>query len=182
MSEKLLLQFLNACDEEDFNRKSKPVKRFDRTRKTKDEVQELLSAAAKSLVDLPPEESYLVEPKKKRRKKAEDAETMEFDMNKASKGLSLIEQARKLKPKDLANRNIKCIKYMEKRKVDKKKRKKLIAAHLQEKLKEDKKDIRKQREAITCLREPNPRKATGSVFSDKDFKRVGKAPKTLKPM
>lgn len=36
-------------------------------------------------VDLPPEESYLVEPKKKRRKKAEDAETMELDMNKASK-------------------------------------------------------------------------------------------------
>lgn len=39
---------------------------------------------------------------------------------------------------------------MEKRKMDKKKRKKLIAAHLQEKLKEDKKDVRKQREAITC--------------------------------
>ena len=32
------------------------------------------------------------------------------------------------------------------------------------------------------LREPNPKKATGSVFSDKDFKRVGKTPKTLKPM
>ena len=52
MSEKLLLQFLNACDEEDFNRKPKPVKRFDRTRKTKDEVQGLLSAAAKSLVSI----------------------------------------------------------------------------------------------------------------------------------
>ena len=52
MSEKLLLQFLNACDEEDFNRKSKPVKRFDRTRRTKDEVQGLLSAAAKSLVSI----------------------------------------------------------------------------------------------------------------------------------
>ncbi|KAK6023510.1 hypothetical protein OSTOST_10703, partial [Ostertagia ostertagi] len=94
-------------------------------------------------------------------------------------GFSLIEQARAQRPADLLQRNLKYMKYTDKkRKLDKNKAKKIVLEHMRKKT--SKELIRKERSKITGLREPkNEKKKDESVFSDADFAVVGKKKKKL---
>ncbi|PIO73988.1 hypothetical protein TELCIR_04024 [Teladorsagia circumcincta] len=92
-------------------------------------------------------------------------------------GFSLIEQARAQRPADLLQRNLKYMKYTDKkRKLDKNKAKKIVLEHMRKKT--SKELIRKERSKITGLREPkNEKKKDKSVFTDADFAVVGKKKK-----
>uniref|UniRef100_A0A7I5ECF9 Active regulator of SIRT1 n=1 Tax=Haemonchus contortus TaxID=6289 RepID=A0A7I5ECF9_HAECO len=172
MSEELLLKFLEDIEEEDGLLEKTKRKR------TKQELREehtkrILAAASKGQVELPPEESFIVE--RPRRKEA-----IEFDLKLAKQGFSLIEQARAQQPKDLIQRNLKYIKYTDKKRaLDKEKAKKIVLEHLRKKT--SKELIRRERSKITGLREPRKEKTKkdASVFSDADFAVVGKRKKKL---
>ncbi|KHJ81334.1 hypothetical protein OESDEN_18980 [Oesophagostomum dentatum] len=154
---------------------AKKVKR----KRTKQELQrenvkKILAAAARGQVELPPDESFIVDS----RTKASEAE---LDDRLAEQGFSLIEQVRADKPADLMKRNLKYMKYTDKkRKLDTEKAKSIVLEHLRKK--SSKELVRNERSKITCLREPDPKKQKKdeSVFTDEDFAVVAKKRKKLK--
>ncbi|KJH52302.1 hypothetical protein DICVIV_01504 [Dictyocaulus viviparus] len=139
----------------------------------RDNVNTILDAASKGQVELPPEERFIIDGWKQL-KNSEN----ELSDRLAAQGFSLIEQARAKRPKDLMERNLKYMRYVDKkRKLDTEKAKKIVLEHFRKK---DSKDmVRKERNKITCLREPKKRKKETGVFSDADFAVVGKKAKKL---
>ncbi|VDP04020.1 unnamed protein product [Heligmosomoides polygyrus] len=153
----------------------KKVKRK-RTRQElqEDHIKRILNAASKGQVELPSEESYIVEQRKRRN-------GMDLDNKLAEQGFSLIEQVRSQRPADLLKRNLKYIKYVDKkRKLDPSKAKKIVLEHMRKKTTKDL--IRKEREKITGLRDPKKegKKKEQSVFTEADFAVVGKRKKKVK--
>ncbi|ETN78024.1 hypothetical protein RB195_012991 [Necator americanus] len=173
MSEELLQKFIDDIEEEDGLLKRTKRKRT-KQELQREHVKKILAAASKGQVELPEEEAYIVE----RRKKPTSAE---LDDRLAGQGFSLIEQIRADRPADLMKRNLKYMKYTDKkRKLDANKAKAIVLEHLRKK--SSKELIRKERSKITGLREPKPdaKKKEESVFTDEDFAVVGKKKKKSK--
>ncbi|CAI4222704.1 unnamed protein product [Auanema sp. JU1783] len=143
-------------------------------------AQSILTAANRGQVELGDDEKFLVERKsKKDKRKVSD---LGINVKRAHEGYSLINQIRDEKPKDLKQRNIRYMKFMEKRKLDEGKVSHILKHHFGTLSKKD--QIRAGRDKITCLRDPKkPSKAAKakgkSVFSDKDFASIAKEPKAL---
>ncbi|KAK6015050.1 hypothetical protein OSTOST_19532 [Ostertagia ostertagi] len=151
MSEELLRKFLDDIEEEDGLIKKAKQKTVKAGVARDEHIKRIL-------VELPPEESYIVERRKRH-------ESFEFDDRLAQQGFSLIEQARAQRPADLLQRNLKYMKYTDKkRKLDKNKAKKIVLEHMRKK---------------TSKRPKNEKKKDESVFSDADFAVVGKKKKKL---
>uniref|UniRef100_A0A1I7XVH8 40S ribosomal protein S6 n=1 Tax=Heterorhabditis bacteriophora TaxID=37862 RepID=A0A1I7XVH8_HETBA len=92
--------------------------------------------------------------------------------------ISLVEQIRAERPNDLYERNLKYVKYANKRSLDTVKAKKIVQQHIQKQ--KDKNIVRLERQKINCLREQKSvLKKSKSVFSDKDFNQVKKEAKKL---
>ncbi|KAK6057831.1 hypothetical protein COOONC_04610 [Cooperia oncophora] len=125
MSEELLRKFLDDIEEE----------------LREEHIKRILAAASKGQVELPPEESFIVERRKR-------PGSIDFDDKLARQGFSLVEQARALRPADLMQRNLKYMKYTDKkRKLDKDKAKKIVLEHLRKKYSTEL--VRKERSKIT---------------------------------
>ncbi|CAD6189557.1 unnamed protein product [Caenorhabditis auriculariae] len=175
MSDELLQRFLTAVEEEDGIALKLKRKKKNNSNGEKDYLKKVLRAAEKGKVDLEPEESYILHAPSTSRVKEY------FD----DRGFSLVEQARSHKPRDLKNRNLKYIKYVESRKLDGEKAKKLVAGHLA--TKEDKSSIRKLREQNSGLKEPRrilkgskeAKPKDESVFSDADFAVISRRPRRV---
>ncbi|CAJ0592031.1 unnamed protein product [Cylicocyclus nassatus] len=173
MSEELLQKFIEDIEEEDGLFKKAKRKRT-KQELQREQVKKILAAAAKGQVELPPEESFIIEQRSK-------PSTSELDDRLAEQGFSLIEQVRAARPADLMKRNLKYMKYTDKkRKLDAGKAKSIVLEHLRKK--SSKELIRKERSKITCLREPKleAKKKDESVFDDEDFAAVGRKKKKLK--
>ncbi|CAL2044434.1 hypothetical protein CAEBREN_09984 [Caenorhabditis brenneri] len=180
MSEELLQKFLTSIEQEDGitevgkKKKSKSAAR-------RDNVKNILHAASKGQVQLSAEESYIVQ--KPSTSKGGDY----IDDRLASQGFSLIDQARSFKPKDLKKRNLKYMKYQEGRRLDPKKGRILVSAHM--KTKADLKDIRKEKKKVIGVKEPRrllpgqkKKEKNKSVFSDADFAQVAHSAKRIDSM
>ncbi|CAI5450993.1 unnamed protein product [Caenorhabditis angaria] len=177
MSEELLQKFLSSVEQEDgISRKNF---KKDKNSVARNNVKKILNAASKGHIELSAEESYIVQ-------KPSTSHGDYVNDHLASQGFSLIEQARSYKPKDLKKRNLKYVKYQETRKLDSKKGKLLVNEHL--KTKNDLKAIRKQKKMLIGVKEPRrqfpgakskKKEKSKSVFSEKDFAEISRAPKRL---
>ncbi|EYC01579.1 hypothetical protein Y032_0106g3767 [Ancylostoma ceylanicum] len=163
---------LYVCSEDGLLKKAK-------RKRTKQEIQrehvkKILAAASRGQVELPAEESFIVEERRK-------PTNVELDDRLAGQGFSLVEQVRADRPTDLMKRNLKYMKYTDKkRKLDTNKAKAIVLEHLRKK--ESKELIRRERSKITGLREPKKdmKKKEESVFTDDDFAAISKKKKKLK--
>uniref|UniRef100_A0A8R1I9L2 Active regulator of SIRT1 n=1 Tax=Caenorhabditis japonica TaxID=281687 RepID=A0A8R1I9L2_CAEJA len=181
MSEELLQKFLKSIEQEDgiteVGKKKKKCKRV----AERENVKTVLQAASKGHVQLSAEESYIVQ------KPSTSKGTDYIDDRLASQGFSLIDQARSYKPKDLKKRNLKYMKYQEGRRLDPKKGRVIVAAHM--KTKADLKDLRKQKKVVVGVKEPRrllpgqkKKQKSKSVFSDADFAQVAHVAKRVNSM
>uniref|UniRef100_A0A8R1I666 Active regulator of SIRT1 n=1 Tax=Caenorhabditis japonica TaxID=281687 RepID=A0A8R1I666_CAEJA len=200
MSEELLQKFLKSIEQEDgiteVGKKKKKCKRV----AERENVKTVLQAASKGHVQLSAEESYIVQ------KPSTSKGTDYIDDRLASQGFSLIDQARSYKPKDLKKRNLKYMKYQEGRRLDPKKGRVIVAAHM--KTKADLKDLRKQKKVVVAnaqtrmdaneeaqlylqvsVKEPRrllpgqkKKQKSKSVFSDADFAQVAHVAKRVNSM
>uniref|UniRef100_A0A1I7UXW4 Active regulator of SIRT1 n=1 Tax=Caenorhabditis tropicalis TaxID=1561998 RepID=A0A1I7UXW4_9PELO len=180
MSEELLQKFLTSVEQEDGitevgkKKKSKSAAR-------RDNVKNILHAASKGQVQLSAEESYIIQ------KPSTSRNTDYIDDRLASQGFSLIDQARSYKPKDLKKRNLKYMKYQESRRLDPKKGRVLLSAHM--KTKADLKNLRKEKQKMIGVKEPRrllpgqkKKEKNKSVFSDADFAQVAHVAKRINSM
>ncbi|CCD65768.1 uncharacterized protein CELE_C26F1.3 [Caenorhabditis elegans] len=180
MSEELLQKFLTSIEQEDGIAEIGKKKK-NKSAARRDNVKTILHAASKGQVQLSAEESYIVQ--KPSTSKGSDY----IDDRLASQGFSLIDQARSFKPKDLKKRNLKYMKFQEGRRIDKKKGRILVQAHMQ--TKQDLKSLRKEKKAIIGVKEPRrllpgqkKKQKDKSVFSDADFAQVAHVAKRINSM
>ncbi|KAJ1352521.1 hypothetical protein KIN20_008872 [Parelaphostrongylus tenuis] len=106
MSEELLRKFLDDIENEDGLLKKVKRKRT-KSELQRDKVKEILAAASKGQIELPPEERFIVE---------EWGRPTSSDLSDklAAQGFSLVEQVRATRPTDLMKRNLKYVRYMDK--------------------------------------------------------------------
>ncbi|CAI2353479.1 unnamed protein product [Caenorhabditis sp. 36 PRJEB53466] len=175
MSEEILKKFLTSIEQEDGITEVGKKKKKNKSAVARENVKTILQAAAKGQVQLSAEENYIVQ------KPSTSKGTDYIDDRLASQGFSLIDQARSFKPKDLKKRNLKYMKYQESRRLDKKKGRVLVAAHM--KTKTDLKNLRKEKKEIIGVKEPKrsnkKKQKSKSVFSDADFAQVAHVAKRV---
>ncbi|CAJ0939074.1 unnamed protein product, partial [Mesorhabditis belari] len=166
-AQRLLDKFINEIEtEEGVTKKIK--RKTTGAERARQNTKVVLRAAGKGQVELPDDESYLGKPMPKSR----------INVNRvAREGYSLIEQTRNNKPADLAERNLRYLRHVQKRAMKN--------ADLAEQMmaKESAAAIaRQEREKITGQREKKKRTTPKdkSVFSEKDFAVFKK--KEMKPI
>ncbi|GMR59951.1 hypothetical protein PMAYCL1PPCAC_30146, partial [Pristionchus mayeri] len=174
MSEDLLNKFISEIEQEegvaDARRRAKAAKRDTRRGKgamRKEQAIIELKAAHRGAVKLPSEQAYL--------------EMAPIEKNE-SKGVCLIEEARSRHAVDHSEKNVKYMKYSAGKLAMTKDAVKTVVGHHRRTLMKTG-NLRKEREQITCLREPKKdrngkvikKKGSGSVFSEKDFARLSKS-------
>ncbi|GMS81561.1 hypothetical protein PENTCL1PPCAC_3736, partial [Pristionchus entomophagus] len=174
MSEDLLNKFISEIEQEegvaDARRKAKAAKRDARRGQAvlrKEQAMIELKAANRGAVRLPADQAYL--------------ESAPAEINEA-KGVCLIDAARSRHAVDHTEKNVAYMKYSAGRLALAKDLVKMVANHHGRGL-EKTRNLRSERDKITCLREPKKdrngkvlkKKTSGSVFSEKDFARLAKS-------
>ncbi|KAF8381260.1 hypothetical protein PRIPAC_70402 [Pristionchus pacificus] len=174
MSEDLLNKFISEIEQEegvaDARRRAKAAKRDTRRGQgalRREQAAIELKAASRGAVRLPADQAYL--------------ETAPAERNQ-SKGVCLIDEARSRQAVDHTARTLAYMKYSAGKLAMTKDAVQTVVKHHGRALVKTR-NLRAERDKITCLREPKKdrngkvlkKKASGSVFSDKDFARLAKS-------
>ncbi|KAH7726455.1 Protein C26F1.3 [Aphelenchoides avenae] len=175
MSLQLVKRSLELDDDDDGitrGPKRKPSGRRQKRTLVEEEREMLKNAGGRFHFDL--ETGELVKPKKAAVRKAVNSVEDVVSDRDARMGHSLVEQYRAHKPLDVARRNLKYMKFVEKNRIGAEKLKEILAPEARA-VKERRKRIAQRNDvkAAFYLDRPKQTKKEVSLFSEEDFAKVG---------